>query len=373
MQACSSHAVKHPARANLPAPVILAEGRAAVINGSIALAKKQALQAAVRQAGLQSGALSQAQVLEEKTLGSTVKVRAKVTLNNGGLCVTQNRKRILATAFPLAETGQVAAAESNDLFSGIPREISNALMASQEFINLDATQISLYDQPQTAPTLPADNPYQPSSVMQLAKVHGAQLVLSGVVRDLQIDSGDYIRGSGPEGMVKSWMHDVWSKRTIGLDVYVHDGFTGALLFQRRYQDVAMGNVWLPDNYAVGSFGFKSTQTGAKIAGLIERASADVRQSQSCSPFATRIIKIDGNKLFVDAGAQERLKAGDQLVVYADASSDLGLEGGSRYVAYDKQPVGVITLHDIQTRYAMGYLDVLPAKAGVKVGDWVKSW
>jgi hypothetical protein len=373
------------------ARVVVLDGRAAISNGSTLLARKQAIQDAIRQAFLQvdakanqdavkmasesslAAAVSAAQILDERVAADYYTVRVKVNLASDAVCTAQQRKRMVATAFPLVEASQVASAETHDLYSGIPRELSNALMASKDFVTHDATQITLYEQPAMAPELAADAPYQPSSVLQIAKAHGAQLVLSGVIRDMQIESGDYITGSGPMGMAKSWLHAVWSRRGIGLDVYVHDGFTGALLLQNRYQAAAEGDVWVPANYTVGSERFNATTTGAKIAGMIEQASTDIRRSLSCYPFATRVIKIEGSQLFVDAGAQENLHTGEQLVVYSEASGGRNLEGGNRYAEQDKRPVGVLTLNDIRTRYAIGTLDVSPAKAGVKVGDWVKSW
>lgn len=381
-----------------PLQVVIAEGQAVITNGSLLLAKKQALQDAIRQASLQAGvkvrsqtvvnqnvvqadnfslraaaAVSYTQILDERVTAGIVTVRVKVTLSNDDTCAPAFRKRMMATAFPLVEPSQVSSAETQDLYSGIPREINNILMESKDFISRDATHITLYDNPTLAPELSSDDPYKTSRVMQLASTQGVQLVLSGVIRDMQIESGDYVKGSGPFAMAKSWMHDVWSRRGIAVDVYVHDGFSGALLFQSRYKEIVAGDVWIPATYTVGSERFNATTSGEKIAGIIAQASADIRRSLSCYPFATRIINVEGNMLVIDAGAQENLHAGDQLVVYADAGDELSLDGGTRYIARDKRPVGMLTINDSKARYATGVLDVVPSKARVKVGDWVRSW
>jgi hypothetical protein len=396
LQACSMQVVEQRLNSSPTQQVVISEGQAVISNGSVLLARKQAIQDAIRQASLQAGvrvkshsvvnrgalqsdsfsmhsaaAVSNTQILDERVVDDIVTVRAKVTLSSDDSCRADQRKRIIATAFPLVEPSQVGSSETQDLYSGIPREINNVLMESKDFISRDATHISLYENPALAPELGGDDPYKTSKVMQMAANQGVQLVLAGVIRDIQIESGDYIRGSGPAGMAKSWLRDIWSRRGIGIDVYIYDGFTGALLLQNRYKETVAGDVWLPTSYTVGSERFNATETGAKIAAIIEQASEDIRHSLSCYPFASRIIKIEGDKLYVDAGAQENLHAGDQLVVYADASDDLKLDGGSHFIARDKRPVGVLTLSDIRTRYAMGSLDVLPTKVGIKVGDWVK--
>ncbi len=163
--------------------------------------------------------------------------------------------------------------------------------------------------------------------------------------------------------------DIW----IGIDIYVHDGFTGALLFQQRYADTVIGDVWIPATYAVGSERLNSTSTVEKRAHIIDQASTDIRQTLSCYPFITRIVDIKDDKVFIDAGAQEKLNVGDQLVVYSTSGDDLNLEGGLSFIGKDKQPAGVLTLLNVTPRYSIGRLEVPARELGIRVGDWVKSW
>ncbi|MFI3184985.1 MAG: flagella assembly protein FlgT middle domain-containing protein, partial [Methylococcaceae bacterium] len=255
---------------------------------------------------------------------------------------------------------------------GIPRELNNYLMESGEFIGSNATNINLYPRADLAPEVQDHTAYRPSKVMQLAATNGVQFVLSGVIRDLEVESSEYMRGAGPLAYARSLARDVVARRGLGIDVYVHDGLTGALLFQQRYVDTVLGDVWIPATYTVGSERFNDTSTGEKIAQLIDRASTDIRHALSCYPFATRIIEIRDDKVFIDAGAQERLNVGDQLVVYGSIGDDLTLDGGLSFIGKNKQPVGVLTIRSIMPRYAIGSLEVSARELGVKVGDWVKS-
>ncbi len=396
--ACSLWETKPVKVAKPPVQAIVVEGHAAIVKGTRLLARKQAIQDAIRQATLQAGtqvsartqmsqssiqtdtatfravaAISNTQVLDEWVNDDVYTVRAKVFLSPSDSCSAPFRKRIIATAFPPVDPAQLSSSEAQDIYSGVPREITNQLIESRDFIGRNATQITLYENPVMAPELPADDAYQTSKVMQMAEYEGVQFVLSGVIRDLQIESGDYIRGSGPIGMAKSFLRDVWSRRGIGMDVYVHDGFTGALLLQYRYTDAAQGDVWLPQDYTVGSERFKATVTGEKITQIIAKASSDIRRGLSCYPMATRIVKIEKDNITIDAGAQENLNPGDQLVVYSDVGENIQVEGQTRFVGTDKHPVGVLTLTDVRPRFASGSLEVPPGKAGVRVGDWVRSW
>ncbi len=378
--------------------IVTVEGQAAINKDMPLLARKQALQDAIRQASMQSAvdirsqtsanqnnisldtmsmrtaaAVSKTNVIKEWTAGNIYHVMAQVELSADSACSSRYRKRILATAFPLVKQEQVTAYETQDLYAGIPRELNNLLIESGDFIGSNATNINLYPRADQAPEIQDRTAYRPSKVMQIAASNGVQLVLSGVIRDLEVESTEYMRGAGPWSFAKSLARDVVARRGIGIDVYVHDGLTGALLFQQRYVDDVIGDVWVPATYSVGSERFNSTTTGNKITEIIEQASTDIRQSLSCYPFATRIIEIKGDKVVIDAGAQEKLNIDDQLVVYSSSGNDLNLDGGYSFVGKDQQPAGVLTIRSIAPRYAVGSLEAPARELGIKVGDWVKSW
>jgi len=392
--------VKHQAQAQVrpSTNVVTVEGQAAISNGMPLLAKKQALQDAIRQASMQSAVdirsqtsvnqnsvsldtmsmrtaatVSNTKVIKEWTADNIYHVVAMVELSTDSSCTPHYRKRIIATAFPLVKQEQVTGYETRDLYGGIPREINNLLMESGDFIGSNATHINLYPRPDLAPDLEDRTAYHPSIILKIAASNGVQFVLSGVIRDLEVESSEYMRGQGPLAYARSLARDVVARRGIGIDIYVHDGLTGALLFQQRYVDDAIGDVWIPATYSVGSERFNATTTGNKIAKIMDQASIDIRQSLSCYPFATRIIEIKDKKVFIDAGAQEKLSVDDQLLVYSSGGDDLNLDGGLSFIGKDKQPAGVLTIRSITPRYAIGSLEVPARELGVKVGDWVKSW
>jgi hypothetical protein len=394
-QSCT-HVQPH-ASPNTNTHVVTVEGQAAITKGMPLLAKQQALQDAIRQASMQSSvnihsqtvvnqnnveldavsmhtsaAVSNTKIIKEWTADNIYHVLAMVTLSTDNACATHYRKRIIATAFPLAKQEQVIGYETQDLSSGIPRELNNILTESGDFIGSNATNINLYPRADLAPELQDHTAYRPSKVMQMAASNGVQFVLSGVIRDLEVESSEYMSGAGPLAYARSLAREVVARRGVGIDVYVHDGYTGALLFQQRYVDDVMGDVWIPATYTVGSERFNATSTGSKIAQIIDRASTDIRQSLSCYPFATRIIEIKDDKAIIDAGSQEKITIGDQLVVYATKGDDLNLDGGFSFIGRDNQPVGVLTIVNVMPRYATGRLEVPAHELGVKVGDWVKS-
>ena len=159
-----------------PQNIVTVEGQAAVHNGAVLLAKKQALQDAIRVASQQSSvavhsqstmnnsnqlldsmtmrsaaAVSNTKIVREWEAGGIYHVKAMVELSPTGMCQQTYRKRILATAFPRVAAEQISDYETNDLDNGIPREINNLLMESSQFIGINATNIALYPRPDLAP------------------------------------------------------------------------------------------------------------------------------------------------------------------------------------------------------------------------------
>jgi hypothetical protein len=395
-QSCANN-IQPRANAN-SANVVTVEGQAAINKSMPLLARKQALQDAIRQASMQSSvsidsrtmvsqnstsldtfsahssaSVGNVSVVKEWTADNIYHVVASVELSANNSCAPQFRKRIIATAFPLAKQEQVVAYETQDLSSGIPREINNFLIESGDFIGSNATNVNLYPRADLAPEMQDRTAYRPSKAMQIAASNGVQFVLSGVIRDLEVESTEYMSGAGPLAFARSLAREVVANRGIGIDVFVHDGLTGALLFQQRYTDTVTGDVWIPATYTVGSERFNSTSTGGKIAQIIDQASTDIRQSLSCYPFATRIIDIKGDQVVIDAGSQERVNIGDQLAVYSTSGDDLNLDGGISFVGKDRQPTGVLTIRSVSSRHSVGSLETSARELGVKVGDWVKSW
>ncbi len=215
-----------------------------------------------------------------------------------------------------------------------------------------------------APELIDEVGYQDSVVIQLAQEHGAQFVLSGVIRDLEVESTEYVRGAGAFAQLKSMMRDYISRRGVGIDVYVHDGVTGALLFQHRYTDTVIGDVWIPAGYTVGSERFKATPAGHKITNIIQMASKDVGQLFSCYSFSAKVIKVENNRVYISAGSQEKLKQGDSLVVYA-ANTKAGMQ--------ESKLIGVVNILDVQADFSVGQMEVVSDIRKIKTGDLVKSW
>ena len=350
---------------------ITVQGQANIKHGAKLLARKQAFQDAIRNASIEAGGkissetlLGSTKVVDEWIADDIYYLQVLSVISEGQICNSPYRKKIVATGFPIATSGQVNGNETQDLYSGIPREIMNILMESGDFIGQNETHTVMYSRPDMAPEILESSGYQDSVVIQMAQEHGAQFVLSGVIRDLEVESTEYVRGAGFFAQMKSLMRDFMARRGVGIDVYVHDGLTGALAFQHRYTDTVIGDVWVPSGYTVGSERFKATPTGHKISKIIQLASKDIRQLFACYPFSAKVIKVENKNIYISAGAQDKLKRGDSLAVYATNSNE-GMQ--------EKRLIGVVNIRDVQANFSVGEMEIISDARKIKAGDFVKSW
>ena len=350
-----------------------AEGSALIVDGARDMARQEAIDAAVAEAARQlQGANSMAmlvsdiKVVDEWVAGDRYHVQILAVLSDKQLCDASYRKKIVATAFPIVAADQISYSESQDLYAGIPREINNRLMESGDFIGRNQTNTVLYSRPDMAPEILPANNYTGSSIINIARQYDAQFVLSGVIRDFRIESAEYLRGSGLFAEIKAMARDIVARRSIGIDVFVHDGLTGALLFQHRYSDSILGDVSLPSGYTVGSERFNSTPAGHKIEQIIGQAGEDIHRLFGCYPFASRVTQVSGKHVVIAAGAQDKVKVGDRFKIYPAISSS------SPYGAAIPESQGVLTITEVIANSAQGKLDDDSQLFRIRPGDWVKS-
>ncbi len=354
---------------------VTVEGSASILEFGLSQARQAAIDDAIAQASSrlkpQRGNLSfmpgDIKIVDEWQADNQYHVQGIVMLTQQSACQSIYRKKLLATGFPVMNADQISGTESQDLFSGIPREISNRLMEKGDYIARNLTKTVLYARPDLAPEIYSPTGSSGTAVItDIAKQMDAQFVLSGVIRSFKTESTEYVRGTGVMAMLKSSMRDYIGRRSIDVDVFVHDGFSGSLLFQHRYSDSILGDVSLPAGYTVGSEGFESSPAGHKISEIINLAVDDIRALFTCHPFATRVVQVDHNRITIAAGAQNKLKVGDRFMIYSAGFSD---DTGAGFT----NPIGLLIVSQVGASTSVGSLDGEIVSASVRPGDWVRSF
>ncbi|MEN9463915.1 MAG: hypothetical protein RL217_96, partial [Pseudomonadota bacterium] len=227
----------------------------APVDGAMSYVREQAMKDALQQASLRAGVqinstalMSQGhmekdevelktsahvrnvQVLEENQQDGLYSVTIRAEVGALRMCPAskqQYRKAVAVAGFALAKPMQASLGHLQNIEQDLPRLLVDSLNNTGRVHALDASRMSLFQEPRQAPSVETAQQRLTTSVA-LATELGAQYVISGVVRDLS--------EAKPTGKWNAWREKLGlaptsRPRQFVLDVFIHDGLSGAMLFQ----------------------------------------------------------------------------------------------------------------------------------------------
>jgi hypothetical protein len=371
--------------------IITVEGQAPIDSGSIGVARSQALQDAELKALQQNGtivnshtwsdtratrstlqmvvngAVSDSRIIEEHPGDHSYHVTAAVDVNRGG-CDPKAigyRKKLAVTAFPVLHAQHIS--DIRNVASGYPTELIKVLDESGRFILRSTVSSSLYENPLLAPEF---NRYNDRSVLTRAAENlDAQFVITGIISDME-----YIitQNVGPWNVFYELFDIPPLNRKFRMELYLYDGLTGVLLDQFGYEDSVVGSdVYFKNGTAFRNSDFLHSSYGEAITAIIRRQASDIIRRLNCLPLAERIVRIDENDVYVNAGAQSNVRVGDTFIVYHEVRAVPGVYNGDKLLGYPEEPKAMFTVRQVQPKFSIGYLDV-PVK-NISPNDFVRSW
>ena len=256
------------------------------------------------------------------------------------------KKKIALAQFDVANTQHVD--DISNIYDGLPLALASRLEASGEFLPVYAGR-----------SIPAEaGAPQHEAIMQIAEETGAQFLISGRV----VNAG----ASREKGYLGTSIGGT-AKRHIEVELAVYDGLTGARLLLRRLDEQAQGDVRVGNDKPFGSSIFFETEFGQATNRLLDVAVKDIRAALENAPFSAHIIRVEGKKVFLDAGSDSLLKPGDQLVIYVrDATPIVGLKGA--VLGVTDRAADTVTLTQVQPQFSSSELSDDAAKLGIKAGN-----
>lgn len=371
----------------------------APLDGAISRVRELALEDAMRKASLRAGAqISSTQLMEhgiveedEVTLRSDaqlknvevlwedqtegiyeIAIRADVSAQ--AMCPNNSqryRKAIAVAGFGLAKPMQATLGQLQNIEQDLPRVLVNTLNDRGATHALDATRTSLYRDPRRAPS--AETPQQRlTTSVSLATQLGAQYVVSGVVRDLSMIGES--RKTAPD-ISDSWLSMFGlaggdDRRQFVLDVFVHDGLSGAMLFQRSYSTA--GHWPVPRQQGVGfaSPKFWQTHYGDEVRTLLSSVVDDLDEVLRCQPFMARVVKARGNRLHIEASAGAGIRPGDKFQVYRTGTFyNLDLEPRTELSDMATE----VVVKQVQPQFVVAEMKFTAEHLSIQRDDMVIAW
>lgn len=312
------------------ADIITVTGNAPIINNNIAEARNKAIKDALNQALLQTGAnISYEQELSNGALtrdnfkiksSSNIKsynvikqeqhsdylsvtVRANI-IPKQNACKSSHSKTITAIKF-IYDEDQLA--QSQRGLYGINKEITRQfygrLLQNDRIFNTKAWIDANYKLDLRTATGRELSRNLRQQLIQLAHRIDTQYLLLGSIRDVSFADAD-------GNMLTKWFNN--PNRNISFSVYLVDGFKGDVIFAKNYQGVA--NWDLSESNDVKSNNFWKSSFGKTLNQMISNSVADLTREIQCQNLNTRIIRVDRNEYYIDAGANNNIKVGDHFTI-----------------------------------------------------------
>ncbi len=341
--------------------VVEVTGSAAIFSEAHQAAKEQAIKNAMQQALLQtkahidststisanvllidsarvntSGTVQDVKILDEWIEDEFYHVRIRAYIpdedNASQKKSTRYRKKIAATQFDILNRGQTF--DLSDIERELPRELLRRLENSGEFITIDATQYLVSQNP---PALEFDNP---GTYKSIADATDAQIILSGLIRDMRVESGFFS-----------------DTRFLEIEVYLHDGISGARLSRHRFSEMVKNSGFFEDKQTLFSnSSFYQTVFG-KVLNRVMTSQVEILQGDlNQIPFSAKILKVEGTDVYFNAGASSLINIGDVLMTYRLEADALN-SANNKYIGYVETPAATLTVEHIQPLFSKGKLEI----------------
>ena len=332
-------------------------GRATIVAGNVSEARKNAIADALYQASLEAGvSVSSSQILQDFSLTKDqvhIKSSNKITLKRivsedhwkaqlivkmiASITPEQQcsdnenanyRKTVAVTGFNLLDARQGSLGALYDVESKLSELLTmginnkgnlTALGAAQFYINKGHINApSFFDQDALKNTLPSH-------------ALGSQFVVSGMVRNLSmINTNVGEERFYDEALNAFGFEQEKPLRQFVIDVFIHDSFSGALIFQKAYVTQGLWNIDEDIKVGFATPLFWKQDYGQHVKGLLQQVVADVDNTLTCQPYMGQVASTHGKQLRINSGTASGLRPGDHVKLYRtrslyDANQKMGVD------------------------------------------------
>lgn len=387
---------------SLHAVTMEAEGRALIFDNDLDSARQTAIRNATQQASLQASAIvsstqsidqgvlsidnmqvstlgrvNNIEILDEKRQGRMlwVKVRADINFEKGcpaGINGHGYQKSVAITAFPLLHPQQANLGYLSNIQTELSQILSTQINQTSNLKALNAGMLNVHDSVNHAPTRQLSAGAL-TTVLSYTRQLDVQYIVSGVIRDMTMYDSSVIDPN------RNILVDLYNRidyrskrhlRTLAMDLYIHDGFSGALLFSKQYATAGRWNLRPEARPGFASAEFWQQDYGKQAQVLIQQIASDLNDELRCMPFSARITKSEDNLLWFNAGTLEGIKVGDKLTVYRKSNFFSDTIRSHVQLTNTRKTITVTEVHPM---FAIGRLAEDGAIYNIQPDDVVISW
>lgn len=372
-------------------------GKAALDHGRYDLAREQAMNDALRQAVYQYGVdIDSQQTLkngmiqsDEMSMSARAQVKQSVIHSeiekDGYLFLTLNvdmqhqplckpsqasnyKKKVAVLGFSLQVPQQANLGGLYGIERGLASQLSLRLKNQDELVVFQQSQVGIHADLQNAPSHYSSQ-LTLSDAADYAKQAGVQFVVSGVVRNLDVEDVSAYETSY-WAKLKRLSGQVNQNRQFTADIFVHDGFSGAIVWQKQFSASGAWQADLAEKMAFESPAFWSEPYGQQVAKVLNSMARNVTEQIQCQPFMTRISRVEGKTLHFSAGASSGIRPGDTLGLYRT----MNFYDSDRLSGVDLENVKTaLTVSQVHPDFSSGHISVEPGRLNIQEDDLLIAW
>ncbi|MEP0071262.1 MAG: flagellar assembly protein T N-terminal domain-containing protein [Marinomonas sp.] len=379
---------------NIFAETLDVAGEAIIYNDDIADARYRATQQAIKQAVLESGSrvnvkdalnngelesnieirssghIQRAHILSEEINGDFLSLIARIEVTPDSQCssgpTSYYRKTVGVTGFELQNPQQARLGELSNIARELPKHLADEINKQGYIRAITATNIAIYPDLINAPSS-TNFDGSLTNVTRISEQLGVQYIVSGVIRDI---SEVYLRQPNNKDAKDLLDEDIDKERNFVVDIYIYDGFSGALLFEHRYDEI--GNWDISDHARIGfgSAKFWTVHYGRVVQQALKESALDTSEQLRCQPFMANIFRTEGNRIHIAAGSLSGIKQGDKFNVYR--RYEVFNQRQSTQTQLNNANISV-TIKQVQPNFSIGELVVDAHILNVQQQDVVIAW
>lgn len=177
---------------------------------------------------------------------------------------------------------------------------------------------------------------------EFAESLGVQYVVSGVIRDMSITK-----------------HMLGARvRHLELDIIVHDGISGAEVARHRLNEsVPDASLFeFPTTSPVLNDKFYASPFGQQVHRVLNKLVSMLVVDVSNQLFSARVIRTEGKQVFFDAGGNANIKVGDVLNTFQLGQASVNDLAGQRSLGFSEKPTAILVVTKVQRLFSVGELD-----------------
>ena len=382
---------------SISAEWIQVTGRASLDHGRYDLAREQAMKDALRQAVYQYGVdvdsyqTVQNGVVQKDTLNLTSRAQVNQSVihsekqENGFLLLTLNvdmssrplceatqssqyKKKVAVLGFSVQVPAQASMGGLKNIDRGLSSQLSQRLREQDALVVYEQSQVALHADLRNAPSHYTGQ-LTLSNAADYAKQAGVQFVVSGVIRDMSLEDSDAFT-TNYWTKLKRLVGKTNQNRQFVVDVFVHDGFSGEIVWQKQSSTHGKWQADLTEQVGFESPEFWDEEYGQQIALVLKNMASDVIEQVQCQPFMTRISRVEGKTLHFSSGASSGIRPGDTLVLYRTSN----FYDSDRLSGVELENVKIaLTVSQVHPNFASGTISVEPGRLNIQEDDLLIAW